>query len=138
MKNLALLFAILAVGLTGCVVISKTESVMVQPGSAEAALCAEIDAAGKLNFDSSQTSALNAIAKRNSLSPTAQMHLVNTVLRRLRYDHSRMTVLQTLIANPSFCNAAKQHLLVNLSRLSFDSSKRSLLRSLDGRGDLKC
>ena len=143
MKTLALCVAVLGLGLTGCIVISRDESpvceplAVFQPGSPEAVACAEIDAAGKLTFDSSQTSDLSAIAARPNLSPEVQVHLASTVLRQLRFESSKMTVFQMLIQNPSFSNAAKQYLLANLSRMRFDSDKTALLQLINGRGNLK-
>jgi hypothetical protein len=48
-----------------------------------------------------------------------------------------MQVLEVLIKNPSFSNPAKQTLLSNLNKLSFDQSKAALLRMLNDRGELK-
>jgi hypothetical protein len=140
MKNLIQLIAVTALGifLTGCIVISKNEQpVVVQPASPEAVVCAEIDAAGKLDFDSSRGAALDLIAARKNLAPSVQVHLVNTIFRRLSFENSKMSVLQTLVKNPSFSNAAKQSILAQLPKLNFDSNKSALLRWINDRGELK-
>ena len=111
--------------------------IVIQPGSAEAATFAEIDAAGNLSFDDSRTTALKAIASRANLSERAQVHLIDSVFRRLSFEHSRITVLQALIENEAFTYAAKQKLLGNLSKLAFDSNRSAVLHMLDKRGELK-
>jgi len=140
MKKLLACFAVAILGvLTGCVIVSEPEEppVVLRPGSAEASTFAEIDAAGRLSFDSSRTSALKSIASRTNLSEMAQVHLVDTVFRRIGFESSRMSVLQTLIENEAFAHAAKQRLLANLSKLDFDSDRAAVLRMLDKRGELK-
>ncbi len=104
--------------------------------ASDAIACAEIDAAGKLNFDSSQVTALKRIAQRTELSSISQAHLVSVTFHQLRFSSSQMMVLQSLINNPSFANAAKQGILANLSRMSFDSDRLTLLRMINDRGEL--
>ena len=140
MKKLLSCFTVAILGiLTGCVIVPEPEEppAALHPGSAEASTFAEIDAAGKLGFDSSRTAALKTIASRSNLSEMAQVHLVDTVFRRVGFESSRMIVLQTLIENEAFTNSAKQRLLANLSRLAFESDRVAVLRMLDKRGELK-
>src|SRR5262245_25442071 len=126
--------------LTGCIVFSverknpppppAPEVVMVPSTTADSVVLAEIDAAAKLDFDSSRLTALNKIAARTNLSASAQVCLVNHVFKRLDFDSSKMTVLNTLVVNPGFCNAAKQTVLTDLSKLSYDNDRASLLASI--------
>jgi hypothetical protein len=111
--------------------------VLVPPANADSATCAEIEAASKLDFDSSRASALNAIACRTNLTSEAQVHLESAVFYRLNFESHKMDILRTLIHNPAFSNAAKQNLLVNLNRLSFDSNRAEILRIINERGELK-
>ena len=138
MRKLARMILTAALGLLsgGCVVISSrtVEPVVIHPNSPEAALSAEIDAAGKLGFDHSRTAALNSIAARPGLSDSGQVHLVNTVFRRLEFENNQMAVLQTLIKNESFSSAGKQGVLANLPRLRFDNNKASLLQMIGKTG----
>ena len=105
MKKLLSWFALVMVGMsTGCIVVSEQEEppAVFRPGSAEASTFAEIDAAGKLAFDSSRTTALKSIASRTNLSEMAQVHLVDTLFRRVGFESSRMMIVQTLIENEAF------------------------------------
>ena len=141
MNDLRCWFGAAAVGLllTGCIVVSEPEEppMVIQPGSAEAATLAEIQAAGKLTFDDSRTTAFKSIASRTNLSERAQLHLIDTVFRRLTFENSRITVLQALIENEASTYAAKQRLLGNISKFAFDSNRSAILRMLDKRGELK-
>ncbi len=136
-----------AVFLTGCIVFSverknpppppAPEVVVVPSASADSVVLAEIEAAAKLDFDSSRLTALNNIASRTNLSAAAQVCLVSHVFKRLDFDSSKITVLNTLVGNPGFCNAAKQTVLTDLSKLSYDNDRASLLASINQRGELK-
>jgi hypothetical protein len=140
MKTLIQALVLVSLGfvLTGCVIVSEEDTpVVTRPPSPEAATLAEIDAAGKLSFDNSRGDALKSIARRPTLSPNAQVYLVETVFRRLSFENSRMSVFKTLIENEAFSNAAKQRLLGNISKLSFDSDRAALLRMISERGELK-
>lgn len=99
----------------------------------EAATLAEIEAAARLNFDSSRVESLRAIAARPSLGPTAQVHLVNAAYRRLSFENSKVAVLQTLIHNPAFSNSARHAISAQLSALTFDSSRQTILREMNQR-----
>jgi hypothetical protein len=132
-----LLLGITAV-LTGCVGIeignrssSPTPPVIVT--SADAATVAEIDAAGRLDFDSSRTATLTQIASRPGLSPTAQVHLVNTAYRRVQFSDSKVAVLRAVIANPDFSDAARHAIVSQLQNLRFDSNKQAVLNELNQR-----
>ena len=63
----------------------------------------------------------------------AQVHLVNTSLRVLDFEASRVEVLQTLIANPVFTPAAKEAILRQLERLDFEASKNEVLNAIQQR-----
>jgi hypothetical protein len=129
--------------LSGCIYVGverkagSPDVVIVPQGTADSATFAEIDAAGKLDFDNARASALNTIAGRTNLSCSAQVHLQDTVFRRLNFENQKMDVFRTLIHNPSFCNPAKQNLLVNLNKLSFDNNRAEILRLINERGTLK-
>lgn len=140
MKSSIRRFAVAAMALWagGCVIVSEEDPpVVAQPGSMEASTLAEINAAAQLSFDNSRTSALKAIAGRAGLPESAQIHLIRTTFQRLSFENNRMTVLQALIENESFTYAAKQAVLVNISKFAFDSNRTALLQLLDKRGALK-
>lgn len=131
---------LLAAGLTGCVGVSigsrrppvpPAPPVMV--ASADAATVAEIDAGARLSFDSSRLQALNRIAQRGDLSPTAQVHLVNVGYRCLTFEDSKVALLRSVIANPAFCDATRHAIVTQLGSLSFDDSKQAVLNELDNR-----
>jgi hypothetical protein len=130
-------------GLTGCVDISvgsrrPSPPIIVSSPSpelnpADAATVAEIDAAARLTVDSSRLRALQQIAERPGLSPSVQVHLVNVAYRSLSFESSKLPLLRTIIANPAFCDSARQALVTQLNFLSFDSSKESILREVNQR-----
>jgi hypothetical protein len=136
-----------AVVLTGCIAfnVERTDTasnhsqdvVMVPATTADSVAFAEIEAAAKLDFDSSRVSAVNSIAGRTNLSSSAQVCLVNQTLRRLDFESNKMTVFHTLISNPAFSNPAKQTVLVNLNKLGFDSNRADLLGAINQRGELR-
>ena len=90
----------------------------------------EIDAVGKLNFDSSRRSGYERIAKRQDLSDAAQVHLVNAVTKRLNFESSRVSVLMALIKNPCFSEAGETAIFRRLDRLHFDSNKARILKAI--------
>jgi hypothetical protein len=100
---------------------------------ADAATRAEIDAAAKLDMDAARLSALQQLAQRPGLDPGNQVHLVNTAYRCLGFDSSKVAVLQSLIANPSFSDQARQAIASQTSCLSFDSSRQTILNDLNRR-----
>lgn len=136
-----------AVMLSGCVVSigggggkSRQESpkppppVVVMPANTEdAATLAEIDAAAKLSFDAGKVTALKNVALRPTLTPPAQVHLINTTLRTLDFDVGKVEVLKTLITNPAFSPAAKEAMLRQLERLEFDNSRTQILQAVQER-----
>src|SRR5262245_38961768 len=91
---------------------------------AEAATDAEIDAAARLSHDSAKLEAFNQIARRTNPSPAIQVHLVNVAYRSLSFDNNKVQLLQTVIANPDFSDAARQAIVSQLDHLSFDSNKQ--------------
>ena len=97
------------------------------------ATIAEIDAVGKLSFDSERKRGYERIAERQGLSPRAQVHLVEAVLGKLSFDNAKEQVLLTLIENPDFCSAAEREVLENIDRLAFESSKKKVLKAISLR-----
>src|SRR3569832_2506402 len=74
----------------------------------DAATIAEIDAAARLNFDSAKKESLAQLARRPGLTPPVQVHLVNVTYRSFSADHAKVELLQVLIANPGFSDAARR------------------------------
>jgi hypothetical protein len=135
-----LALALIAAGLTGCVGVSIGSRRPPDPpappvlvASADAATVAEIDAAARLSFDSSRLEALNRIAQRSDLSPTAQVHLVNVGYRCLSFENSKVALLRAVIANPLFCDATRHAIVTQLGSLSFDNNKQTVLNELNSR-----
>ncbi len=132
MKNslivVGLVISVLCLG--GCAVF-----VGEQTGSSADATIVEIDAVGKLSFDSERKKGYERIAERQGLSPEAQVHLVDAVLGKLSFDNAKEQVLLTLIDNPGFCSAAEREILERIDRLAFESSKKSVLKAIARRAD---
>ncbi len=105
---------------------------MAQPGSDQATL-AEIDAAARLSFENNRASLLEQIATRPTLSPEAQVRLVEVIFRSLSFENTRLGLLQKLIANPSFSPAAKQAILNGLNNLSFENNRQAILEAMGRR-----
>ncbi len=126
--------------LTGCVIAigterhshSKSPEIAVTD-SADAATIAEIDAAGRLSFDSGRVTALSQIAERDSLSKSVQVHLVNTTYRRLSFDNSKVEVLSKIIARSDFCDATRHAIVSQLNKLSFDNHRQQILQQISAR-----
>jgi len=145
MKKIVLSLAVgmLAVGLTGCIVVgvqrkASSDDVITTPvATTESVAFAEIDAAAKLDFDNARANALNAIAARPSLSTAAQVHLIDRVLKRLDFENSKVLVLHTLIQNASFSNPAKQTILANIDKIAFNNNRVDMLAWINQRGELK-
>jgi hypothetical protein len=130
-----------AVALTGCIVVgverTTPQPLMVPTTSADSVTFAEIDAATKLTFENSRVEALVPIAGRTSLSAASQVYLVNATFKHLSFENNKVTVLNALVANKAFCNPAKQTMLTNLDKLSFDNNRAAVLASINQRGELK-
>ena len=94
---------------------------------------AEIDAVGKLSFDSDREDGYKRIAARQGLSPDAQVHLVEAALGRLSFDNAKEDVLLTLIENPNFSSAAERAILKKLDKLAFPSNKKRILKAISDR-----
>lgn len=94
---------------------------------------AEIDAVTKLSHEASRVNTLRGVAARTSLTPPAQVHLVNTTLHVLEFEASRLQVLSTLIQNPAFGPAAREAILRQLDRLEFEASRSRLLDEIQKR-----
>src|SRR5262245_1336390 len=98
---------------------SSPPTVVMASNTEDAAVLAEIDAAGKLDFEDSRVNALKQVAGRSGLTPANQVHLVNVTLRKLSFDQGRVDVLLTLIQNPAFSPAAKEAIFRQMERLDF-------------------
>ena len=101
-------------------------------GDSDAAI-AEIDAVGRLSFDSERRKGYERIAARDGLGAAAQVHLVEAVLEKLPFDNAKEQVLLTLIENQDFCNAAEREILERIDRLAFESSKKKILKAIELR-----
>ena len=122
-----------AICLGGCFVIVDEETRGPRPHRPDDETIAEIDAVGKLPFDSDREQGYKRIAERQGLSPEAQVHLVEAALGRLSFDNAREDVLLTLIGNPDFSRAAERAILEKLDRLAFSSSKKKILKAISDR-----
>ena len=125
-----------AIFIGGCVVIVDDEtSGPSGPGvySPDDDTIAEIDAVGKLPFDSDRKQGYKRVAERQRLSPDAQVHLVEAALGRLSFDNAREDVLLTLIENPDFSGDAERTILDKLDKLAFSSSKKKILKAISDR-----
>ena len=149
MKNPIILAsaALLAVVLSGCIVVgverhhgdhgTEAPEAPPAPATADSVVFSEINTASSLTFENNKLDALNAIASRTSLSTAAQVHLVHKAFAKLDFEPSKVTLLQTLIKNPSLSNTTKQAILTNLAKFSFENNKTTILAALNQRGDLK-
>jgi hypothetical protein len=140
--SLALLAA--ATSLVGCVISigGRTQTAPPEPvppppvvvtDPEQAATVAEIEAASRFSMDSARAQTLAQIAERPALSPTVQVHLVNTAYRCLSFDSSKVQVLEKLIARTDFPDATRHAIVSQLHRLSFESSKQQLLNQINQR-----
>jgi len=102
-------------------------------GGPAGATIVEIDAVGELSFDSERKKGYERIARREGLSPRAQVYLVEAALGKLSFDNAKEDVLLTLIANPDFSSAAEREILESIDRLAFESSKKKLLKAISDR-----
>jgi hypothetical protein len=138
---------ILAAGLlaaaTGCVGVSiggrrepPPVPIVVQASPlspADPATLAEIDAAARLNFDNLRLESLSQIARRPTLNPTAQVHLVNVAYRCLGFDNHKVALLKTIIANRGFNDATRQAIVIQLHKISFDNHRQEILNAINKR-----
>ena len=115
----------------GCVVFVGEETR--GPRGASGATIAEIDAIGKLSFDSEKKEGYERIAQRVRLSPKVQVYLVEAIFDKLSFDSAKEEVLLTLIANLSFCGAAERAILEQIDRLAFENSKKNVLKAISDR-----
>jgi hypothetical protein len=97
------------------------------------ATIAEIDAATGLSFENNRVSVYDQIASRPSLSPEAQVHLVEAIFRHLSFENNRLTLLLKLTANPSFSPAGKEAILKRLNNLSFENNRQAVLQAMGQR-----
>lgn len=133
MKNGLLVVGLVSLALCvgGCTVIVGGETRGHRGGSD--ATIVEIDAVGKLSFDSERKEGYERIARRQGLSPGAQVHLVEAALGKLSFDNAKEELLLTLIENPSFCGAAERKILESIDRLAFESAKKKVLKAISDR-----
>ena len=132
-----ILLALVAVGTTGCIVIS-TEKVEKCPPPVvvpSEPTIAEIDAVGKLAFDHDRCAGYLRIAAREGLSDAAQVHLIDAACRRLDFENMRMDVLLALVDNPCFGPVGEAALLERLNCLDFEHNKRKILDVVGARRD---
>ena len=137
------LLALASTFLVGCVGISignrnandapRPAVVIVASEPGDQATLAEINAAAGLSFENSRTDALRTIAQRPSLTPACQVQLANQAFKKLDMDSDKVAVLVTLISNPAFSPPAKQTIMAQLSRLSFDINRQTILKAVDDR-----
>ncbi len=116
----------------GCIFVHSDETHDHGRFSADSTI-AEIDAIGKLSFDSERKKGYERIAEREGLSPEAQVYLVEAALRRLSFDNAKEQLLLTLIENPGFCSAAEREILERIDALAFESSKQKVLKAISDR-----
>lgn len=93
----------------------------------------EIDAVRTLSLERNRKERYMAFAGRADLEPQAQVYLVNTILKQLSLESSRLDVLKAMIANPSFSDAAKSVILDRLTVLSLESHRVEILELLSER-----
>ena len=98
---------------------------------------AEIDAAAQLSFDQNKMSLFDQIAVRPNLSPDAQVHLVGMVFKHMSFENNQMQILLKIIANPAFSPAAKERILKDLNRMSFEHNKQAILEAMNRRESQK-
>jgi len=133
MKNslivVELVASMLCVG--GCTIFAGEETRRTR-GCSDATI-AEIDAIGKLSFNSERKKGYARVAAREGLGAAAQVHLVEAVLDKLSFDSAKEEVLLTLIDNQGFCSAAEREILERIDRLAFESSKKKILKAISDR-----
>ena len=134
MKNSLIVLGLVvsALWLGGCVFVVKEET-HEHKRVPEGATVAEIDAVGKLSFDSERKKGYERIAERQGLSPEVQVYLVEAVLDKLSFDNAKEDVLLTLIENPVFSSSAEMEILERIEALAFENSKNKILKAISDR-----
>ena len=122
-----------AICLGGCIVIVDEETRGPRAYSPDDETITEIDAVGKLSFDSDRKQGYERIAAREGISAEAQVHLVEAALGKLSFDNAKEDVLLTLIENPDFSSAAERTILEKLDKIAFSSSKKRFLKAISDR-----
>lgn len=134
MKRIVAIVALVlaVVVLNGCIVIVREETVppCIEYPPADETI-EEIDAIGKLSFDSDRHSAYERIAAREGLSESSQAYLVEAVFENLSFESAKVDVLLMLIENPSFSPVGRTAILSQLDRLSFESNKRKIIEAMN-------
>ncbi len=118
--------------LGGCIFVHSDETHDHGRGSADGTI-SEIDAIGKLSFDSERQKGYERIARRPAVSPEAQVYLVEAVLKKLSFDNAKEEVLLSLIDNPDLSGDAEREILERIDRLAFESSKEKVLKAISDR-----
>ena len=100
------------------------------PHRADALTHKEIKAAASLPSSADRFLLLHNIAKRNNLSPDAQVALIHTLFNRVTSSADRFTMLNTLIDNPAFSETAHHTILDNIKRIPSSADRLSVLKKL--------
>ncbi len=134
MKNGFIVVGLAVSGLClgGCIFVHSDETHDHGRFSADGTI-AEIDAVGKLSFDSERKKGYERIAERQGLRSEAQVHLIEAVLGKLSFDNAKEQVLLTLIENPGFSSAAELEILERIEALAFENSKQKILKAISDR-----
>jgi len=132
---LSLCIALVAVLTQGCISIHSEEVHSSDSATYESedTTIREIKVAGMLSFDSDRQKALKRIARRSGLSDDAQVHLVETIFRRLNFEQGKVDVLMALVNNSSFSPAAEAAILDRLTQLSFEQDRSKILGAISSR-----
>jgi hypothetical protein len=144
MKNMttSLMLALTSTVFVGCVIAVGNKNakdtpqpamVVVASEPGDQATLAEINAAAGLSFENARTDALRAIAQRPNLTPACQVQLANQVFKKLDFDNDKVAVLVPLVHNPAFSPPAKQTIMAQLNKLSFDKDRQAVLQAVNER-----
>lgn len=117
----------------GCVYVNREEKVVSPPPSSagsEDITIREIDTVSRLAFADNQAAGLKNIARREDLSPEAQVHLVDVTFKRLAFEDMKVDVLITLIKNPNFSEEARSAIIDRINRLAFEGNRMEVLEAL--------
>jgi len=97
----------------------------------DASVAVEIAAIEKLDFDNNKLASFLNIAHRKSLSPAAQVRLVQAAYASMDFENNKMTLLQEIIRNPDFSEQARAAILTRLSSLDFENDRVTILSLLN-------
>lgn len=137
MRRMALVIGlVLAVVLVqGCIVIHSEEEVPCGPKTVgvEESTIREIDAVTKLAFENDRKQGYLRIARREGLSDTAQVHLIEAAMKHLDFENGKVEVLMAMVARSDFSAAAEAAVLDRVSHLAFEHNKRRVLEAISDR-----